>query len=66
MQILKRLISVKNDRVMSALFAIGNLLNIKTETIKRRLSTKNSPSIMLHKQPYILFAGNCHFMFVDY
>ena len=38
MHILKRLISIKNDRVMSALFTFGNLLNMETETIKRRLS----------------------------
>ena len=41
MQILNRLISIKkNERIMSALFTSGNLLNMATETIKRRLWTE--------------------------
>ena len=43
MHILDRLISIENNRVMSALFTIGNLLNMETETIKRRLWTKVLP-----------------------
>ena len=44
MQILNRLISVKkNERTMSALFTCGNLLNMATETIKRRLWTEVRP-----------------------
>ena len=43
MHILDRLISIENNRVMSALFTIGNLLNMETETIKRRLWTKALP-----------------------
>ena len=43
MHILDRLISIENNQVMSALFTIGNLLNMETETIKRRLWTKVLP-----------------------
>ena len=43
MHILDRLISIENNRVMSTLFTIGNLLNMETETIKRRLWTKVLP-----------------------
>ena len=42
MHILNRLISVKNDRIMSALFTIGNPQNMETETIER-LWTKVRP-----------------------
>ena len=43
MHILVRLISIENNRVMSALFTVGNLLNMETETIKRWLWTKVLP-----------------------
>ena len=45
MHILVRLISIENNRVISALFTIGNLLNMETETIKRRLWTKVLPEL---------------------
>ena len=32
--ILKRLISIKSDRIVSALVTIGNLPNMETETIR--------------------------------
>ena len=40
MQVLNRLISIKNNRILSALFTLSNLLNMESETIKRRLWTK--------------------------
>ena len=43
MHILKRMISFKYKRMMSALFTVGNLINMETETIKRRLWTKIRP-----------------------
>ena len=43
MHILKRLISTQSDRIVSALFTIGNLLNMETETIKQRLWTRVCP-----------------------
>ena len=43
MHILDRLISIENNRVMSALFTIGNLINMEIETIKQRLWTKVLP-----------------------
>ena len=43
MHILDRLISIENNRVMSALFIIGNLINMETETIKQRLWTEVLP-----------------------
>ena len=45
MDILKRLISIQNERIMSALFTVGNQLNMETETIKRRLWTKVRPTL---------------------
>ena len=43
MHILDRLISIENNQIMSALFTTDNLLNMETETIKRRLWTKVLP-----------------------
>ena len=43
MRILNILISIKIDRINSALFTIGSLLNMDTETIKRRLWIKVFP-----------------------
>ena len=51
---------------MSALFIIGNLLNMETETIKQRLWTNLRLVLCFISETYIFWAGNRHIMFIDY
>lgn len=65
MHILTRLISFKSDGIMSALFTAGNLLNVETETIKRRLWTKVSPVLCFMSNPTV-FNKQSHIIFIDH
>ena len=50
---------------MSALFTAGNLLNVETGTIKRRLWTKVSPVLCFMSNPTV-FNKQSHIMFIDH